>query len=83
MHSGTAPFDNGPYTSCMQLESIKSVGATVWVSAVSLAGIAANVKSFSGWSILAGLAVLPPLVVLWRWSAPRQTMSESIREARR
>lgn len=67
----------------MQLDSIKATVATVWVSAVCTAGIAGSVKTLSGWTVLAGVAVLPPLVMMWRWNNPGQTMSESIQEALR
>ncbi len=55
----------------------------LWVAAVSIAGIAGNVRSLSGWAVLAGLAILPPLFMLWWWNDPRPTMSETIREALR
>jgi hypothetical protein len=67
----------------MKLDSIKATVAAVWVSAVGIAGIAGNVRSLSGWALLTSLAVLPPLVMMWRWNAPRKTMSETIQEARR
>jgi hypothetical protein len=67
----------------MQLLSIKRVIAIVWVSATVIIGIAANVGSFSSWAVLTGIAVVPPLVMMWRWNDPDQTMSESIQEARR
>jgi hypothetical protein len=67
----------------MQLDSIKATVATVWVSAVCTAGIAGSVKTLSGWTVLAGVAVLPPLVMMWRWNNPGQTISESIQEALR
>jgi hypothetical protein len=82
VHSGTARFDGGAYTCNMQLISIKAIFAMLWVSAVSIAGFAGNVRSLSGWAVLAGLAILP-LVMLWRWNDPRPTMSETIREALR
>jgi len=66
----------------MQLASLKAVVATVWVSAVLIAGLAAKLNSLWSWAVLAGVAVLPPIVMMW-WSAPRQTLSESIQEARR
>jgi hypothetical protein len=65
----------------MQLESIRVTVAALWVSAVCAAGIAGNVNSLSGWTVLAGLAIVPPLVMMWRWHNPRQSMSESIQEA--
>jgi hypothetical protein len=51
----------------MQLVSIKFGIATLWVSAVSIAGVAADVHSFAGWAVLSALAVLPPLVLMRRW----------------
>ena len=67
----------------MQLISLKTVLAAVWVSAVLIAGLAGNLNSLSSWAVLAGFAVFPPIVMMWRWHAPSQTLSESIREARR
>jgi hypothetical protein len=67
----------------MQLESIKATVAVVWIAAVCAAAIASNLQSLSGWTVLIGVAVLPPLVILWQWNHPAQTLSESIQEARR
>jgi hypothetical protein len=71
------------YSSDMQLLSIKVGVAILWVLAVCVAGIALNANSLSGWTVLAGVAVLPPIVMMWRWNDPPQSMSESIQEARR
>jgi hypothetical protein len=81
VHSGTARFSAGPYTCSMQLESIEATVANVWVSAVCTAGIAGDLRSLSGWTVLSDLAVLPPLAMMSRWNSPRQSMSESIQEA--
>jgi hypothetical protein len=67
----------------MQLVSIKSVVAILWVSAAFIIGIAGKLDSFSSWAVLTGVAVVPPLVMMWLWNDPRQTMSESIQEALR
>ena len=67
----------------MQLVSIKANFAVLWVSAVSLAGVVWNVNSLSSWITLAGVAVLPSLVMMRLWNDPRQTMSQSIQEALR
>ena len=83
MHSGTAQWNAEAYTWNMQLLSIKSVVAILWVSAMFIIGIARNVDSFSSWAVLTGVAVVPPLVMMWRWNDPHQTMSESIQEALR
>ena len=67
----------------MRLDSLKTTVTAVWVSAVCTAGLASNLRSLSGWAVLAGLAILPPLVTMWRWNDPRPTMSETIQEALR
>ena len=67
----------------MQLVSIKAIIAMLWVSTVSVVGIAANLNSVTSWIVLAVVAIVPPLVVMWRWNDPRQTMSESIQEVLR
>jgi hypothetical protein len=67
----------------MQLVSIKAIIAMLWVSAVSIIGVAGNVSSFSSWTVLASVALLPPLVMMWRWNNPPQTMSETIQEVLR
>ena len=67
----------------MQLVSLKAGLATLWVSVTLIAGIVGNVDSAVSWTALASIAIVPPIVVMWRWNAPPQTMSESIQEARR
>jgi len=67
----------------MQLVSTKAIIAMLWISMVLILGIALNMHSFSSWNVLAGVAIVPLLVMMWRWNDPRQTMSESIQEARR
>ena len=68
----------------MQLVSLKGIMATVWLSAALIAGIAGTLNSVTGWTVLAGVAVIPPILeMMWRWNAPRQTMSESIQQGRR
>lgn len=83
VHSDTARFSRGAYSFGMQLLSLKAVVASVWISAICLAGIAGNLNSLSSWLVLAAVAVLPPMVMIRQWSDPAQTMSESIQEARR
>jgi hypothetical protein len=67
----------------MQSRSLKAVLAAVWISAVLIAGLAGNPNSTLSWALLTGLALLPPIVMMWRWNSPAQTISESIHEARR
>jgi hypothetical protein len=58
----------------MERESLKATVATLWISGVCAAGIAADVDSLPGWAALAGLAALLPLVIWWRWNTPRPSM---------
>jgi hypothetical protein len=74
-------FGAGAYTLSMQLESIKVSVAMLWTSTVCIAGVVGNVNSVSGWTVLAGLGILPPLVMMWQWNDPPQSISESIQEA--
>ena len=67
----------------MQLVSIKAIIAMRWVSTVSVVGIAGNLNSVTSWIVLAVVAIVPPLVVMWQWNDPRQTMSETIQEVLR
>lgn len=67
----------------MQRKSITLFSAALWVSAVTITGIAGSANSFVVWTALTGVALFPPVVMMWWWNAPRQTMSQSIQEARR
>ena len=71
------------YSSDMQHLSIKAAVAMVWVSAVCVAGIAVDATSLSGWAVLAGIVVLPPIVMMWQWKDAPRSRSERIQEARR
>jgi hypothetical protein len=67
----------------MQFTVIKAVAATLWVTALSAVGIVGGVRSTSSWLLLAGIAVVPPLVMMGRMNAPSKSMSESIGEVLR
>ena len=83
VQSGTAPFSDGPYAWTMQLVSIKAIVAAAWVLAVCIVGIAGHLSSPSSLTVLASVALLPTIVMMWLWNDPPQSISESIREARR
>ena len=66
----------------MQLERIKWFVVGAWmISAVILALVVRDLN-WQIWAALIALAVLPPLALLYWWTDPAQTMSESISEAR-
>ena len=67
----------------MQLKNIKVTIAVTYVVTVALAGVAGGLRSPSGWTALTALALLPAGALLTLWRDPTQTLSESIRQARR
>ena len=70
-----------PYAERMTLEYTKASFAAAWVLAICAIGLIAGVTFATGLAVVAAVAVLPP-VVMWRlWTTPRESMSESIREA--
>ena len=54
-----------------------------WAIVVCLVALAIGINSVSNWIVVASLAVVPPLVARSFWRVPGQTISESIRDARR
>jgi hypothetical protein len=62
---------------------MKTMIAVLWAIAVSIAGIAGNVNSLAGWTILGAVALAPPLALMRWWRDPHPSMSQSIREALR
>ena len=66
----------------MQLERIKWVVAGVWMIAAVVLGLFVRDLNWQIWAAFIALAVLPPLALLFWWTDPAQTMSETISEAR-
>lgn len=67
----------------MQGDSIKTAITAVWLSAVSAAGLAGNLRSLPAWAVLAIVATIPALVMMWRWNDPRHTTTDTIPAAGR
>jgi len=67
----------------MQTQHLKVAIIGGWVLGLGVLAFSTNLSSVGGWTVLVGLGLLPPLIMLKTWSppAPAQTMSESIREA--
>ena len=66
----------------MQLERIKWVVAGIWMIAAIVLGLFVRDVTWQMWTAFIALAVLPPLALLFWWTDPAQTMSETISEAR-
>jgi hypothetical protein len=67
----------------MRFSYAKEAIAALWVLALCAAGFAAGITAISSWVALATLAVVSLVMMQWFWRDPPQTMSESIRQARR
>jgi hypothetical protein len=67
----------------MNIEYRKAQFAMAWMAALVVVGIASGMTSLIGWGVLAGLAVVPPAVIMRFRHEPDKTMSESIREGLR
>jgi hypothetical protein len=66
----------------MELHYIKMTVSGLWVLIAVVTAIVTDL-SWSGLIALAAFGLLPPLALLLLWNSPEQTISESIREARR
>jgi hypothetical protein len=64
----------------MQHEHMKIAVGGAWVLACSVMALSVGVNSASGWIVLVGLGLLPPLMLFRFWRPPVRTMSESIHE---
>jgi hypothetical protein len=51
--------------------------------AICVAGRIAELHTARIWAVVAALAIVPPIVMMWRWHGPEQTLSQSITTARR
>lgn len=66
----------------MQLERIKWVASAVWVMAAATLGFFVRDLTWQIWAAFVALAVLPPAALLFWWTDPAETMSETISAAR-
>jgi hypothetical protein len=67
----------------MELQRYSGVLFTTWVLAVCVIGLVVGVTSTLALVTLAAVALMPPLLMRRLLKAPDQSMSESIRAARR
>jgi hypothetical protein len=64
-------------------DSNKTLLFAAWATVACLAALAVGINSVSSWIAVASVAIVPPLVARSFWRVPDQTISESIRDARR
>ena len=64
----------------MQTDLVKTALMAAWVVAVGALGYLTGTTSFAGWTLLAVVSLVPPVLMVRLWSPPAPTMSEAIRE---
>jgi hypothetical protein len=67
----------------MRTNSVKAALMGAWALAVGALGYMSGAASFAAWTLLAVIALAPPVLMGRLWSAPPQTMSETIRKVLR
>ena len=73
----------GAYAVNMETEHVKIASIAAWIIAVGFLGYISGITSLAGWTVLAAVSVIPPVVMMRLWRLPAQSMSESIREVLR
>ena len=64
----------------MHTDHVKAALIGAWILAVGVLGYLLGTTSLAGWTVLAIVSVIPPVVMMRLWRTPSQSMSESIRE---
>jgi hypothetical protein len=70
------------YTHLMKLNYTNTIAAAFWVLAMCAIGVALGTTSLIGWIVLAGFALLPPLVIA-RWRNDERSLTECIHDVLR
>jgi hypothetical protein len=83
VQTGTAAAAPCRYTQNMQTNFVKAALMGAWVLAVGAFGYMSGAASFAVWTLLAVVSLAPPMLMRRLWSAPPQTMSETIRKVLR
>ena len=64
----------------MQLEHVKTAIVGGWVLGLGTIAVSFGVGSATGWMLLLGLGLIPPVMLFRMWHQPAQSMSQSIHE---
>jgi hypothetical protein len=64
----------------MRRAALQLAAGAVWLVWVSAAGLAGDVNSPGGWTLLAAVGALPPLVLLLQWKISGQPLSEAVQK---
>ena len=64
----------------MELQQTNAVAAS-WILAAGLIGLAGNVTSISGAAMVLGFGLVPPILMVLRWSDRPQAVAERVHQA--
>jgi hypothetical protein len=67
----------------MQTQYVKAALIAAWILAVCALAYWSGARSFTWWTVVAILSLVPAAIILRLWREPSPSMSESIREGRR
>lgn len=65
----------------MQLQQTNGAVAATWILASGLVGFVGNVTSIGGAALVLGFGLVPPILLMLRWSDPPQAVSERVHQA--
>jgi hypothetical protein len=67
----------------MQLQQANGALAAAWILAAGLIGLVGNVTSIGGGLMVLGFGLVPPILMMLRWSDPPQAVPERVHHAQR
>lgn len=67
----------------MQTDRVKAALIAAWILSIAVLGYVFGATSLVGVTVLAAIALTPPIVMMRLWNTPDPSMSESIRDVLR
>ena len=67
----------------MGMKQIKMALALAWIAAVIVVGLLLGVSTPGRLVLMAAFCILPPIGMMFLWSEPQETLSETIQGGRR
>ena len=65
----------------MQLPQTNGAVGATWILAAGLIGLVGNVTSIGGAAMVLGFGLVPPILMMLRWTDPPQVVSERVPQA--
>jgi hypothetical protein len=65
----------------MQLQQAYGAFGATWILTAGLIGLVGNVTSIVGGAMVLGFGLVPPMLMMLRWSGPPEAVCERIHQA--